>query len=53
MAVTTHERIRLCVLSTLYLMVMDKLSVAYHLMLGLGFDVLVGCRFVELTVLVY
>lgn len=35
-AVTTHERIRLCVLSPLYLMVMDKLSVAYHLTLGLG-----------------
>lgn len=35
-AVTTHERIRLCVLSPLYLMVMDKLSVAYHLMLRLG-----------------
>lgn len=35
-AVTTHERIRLCVLSPLYLMVMDKLSVAYHLTLWLG-----------------
>lgn len=35
-AVTTHERIRLCVLSPLYLMVMDKLSVAYHLTLGPG-----------------
>lgn len=43
MAVTTHERISFCVLSPLYLMVMDKLSVAYHLTLGLGgFDVLVG-----------
>lgn len=53
-AVTTHERIRLCVLSPLYLMVMDKLSVAYHLTPGLGgFDVLVGWRFVELTALVY
>lgn len=35
-AVTTHERIRLCVLSPLYLMVMDKLSVAYHPTLGPG-----------------
>lgn len=35
-AVTTHERIRLCVLSPLYLMLMDKLSVAYHLTLRPG-----------------